>query len=124
MNLAHCYKWHMNAPLHDWYLRQWLESTHTTQAALCRATGWDKRKASFLVNGRQPYSRGDVDEAALALNIEPFELLMHPEDAFALRRMRRDAIHIAAERRNPWRGFDADTPDDEKGSAPRKRGTG
>lgn len=96
----------MADPSPDWFLEAWLSATATTQAALCRRTGWDKRKASFLVNGRQEYRRTEINEAALALNVEPFELLMHPDDAMALRRMRRDALHIAAEKNTPWKHFE------------------
>lgn len=88
---------------HDWYLRHWLATLHTSQADLERMTGWDKRKASFLVSGKQPYKRETVNEAANALNIEPFELLMHPDDAFALRRLRDSALRIAAENRTTFR---------------------
>lgn len=88
---------------HDWYLRHWLETLHTSQADLERVTGWDKRKTSFLVSGKQPYKRETVNQAAFALNIEPFELLMHPDDAFALRRLRDTALRIAAEKRIPFR---------------------
>lgn len=74
----------MAAPDHDWYLPQWLQTLRMKNADLERATGWDKRKASHLVNGHQPYKRDTLNEAARALKIAPFELLMHPEDAFAL----------------------------------------
>lgn len=93
---------------HDWYLRHWLETLHTSQADLERMTGWDKRKASFLVSGKQPYKRETVNQAATALNIEPFELLMHPDDAFALRRLRDSALRIAAENRIPFRNAPTD----------------
>ncbi|MGA9220026.1 MAG: helix-turn-helix transcriptional regulator [Pseudomonas graminis] len=91
------------AARHDWYLRQWLATLRTTQADLERRTGWDKRKASHLVTGKQPYKRETVNEAALALNVEPFELLMHPDDAFALRQLREAGLRIAAEPRDPFR---------------------
>ena len=91
-------------PANDWFLRQWVETLETTQAELERQTGWDKRKASHLMNGKQPYKRDTVNEAAVALSIEPFELLMHPDDAFALRRLRENAIRIAADNRDPFKG--------------------
>lgn len=97
----------MAAPAHDWYLRQWLASTGTTQAALARRTGWDRRKTSFLVNGHQEYRRQDVNDAALALNCEPFEILMHPSDAMAMRQVRR-AIALVADREESY----APKPDD------------
>lgn len=94
----------MASPQPDWFLRQWLDSLHITQAEFERLTGWDKRKVSFLVTGKQPYKRDELNEAARALHLDPFELLLHPEDAFALRRMRESAIRIAAETRQPWHG--------------------
>lgn len=75
------------------------------QAQLCLATGWDKRKASELVNGKQRYNRDTVNEAAAALNIAPFELLLSPADAMALRRLRDTALAIAAE---PTHAYDAE----------------
>lgn len=110
----------MASPDHDWYLAQWLVSLQMKQADLERTTGWDKRKASHLVNGKQPYKRDTVNEAARALHIEPFELLMHPDDAFALRRMRDGAIRIAAEKTTPWRGFPAED-DGSTGDKPDRR---
>ena len=105
--------------MNDWFLRQWLENTDTSQAQLGRLTGWDKRKTSFLVNNKQPYGRQDVNEVAGALHIEPFELLMHPEDAYALRRMRDGAIRIAAETRTPWQGIEPEKDDSNR----RRRGS-
>ncbi|HKT85612.1 MAG TPA: helix-turn-helix transcriptional regulator [Novosphingobium sp.] len=104
----------MASAAHDWYLRQWVETLHTSQAELERRTGWDKRKASHLMNGKQPYKRDTVNEAATALNIEPFELLMHPQDAFALRRLRENAIRIAAESHSPFREAPPVSESDQK----------
>lgn len=42
--------------------------------------------ASLLYNNKQDYSPKLVNEAAVALNVEPFETLMEPELAMALRR--------------------------------------
>lgn len=95
-------------PNHDWFLRQWLDTLDKSQADLERLTGWDKRKASHLVNGKQPYKRDTVNEASKALNIAPFELLMHPDDAFALHRLREDVIRIAAETKTPFSPMPSD----------------
>lgn len=92
-----------DAPRHDWYLRDWLKTLRVKQARLMELTAWDKRKASELVNGKQRYNRDIVNEAALALNLAPFELLMHPEDAMALRALRKDALRIAAEQQRTYR---------------------
>ena len=90
---------------HDWYLPEWLATVHMRQARLCELTGSDKRKASELVGGKQRYNRDTVNEAAAALNIAPFELLLSPADAMALRRLRDTALAIAAE---PTHAYDAE----------------
>lgn len=99
-------------PFHDWYLADWLETLRIKQADLSRLTDWDKRKTSFLVSGKQPYKREDVNDAAFALNVQPFELLMPPEQAMALRRLRDSAITIAAESRS---SYQAEADDDWRG---------
>lgn len=85
------------APEHDWFLRDWLKSLGMKQADLIRALGWSKAKASDVVAGEQRYTRDMVNEVAAILNVRPFELLMHPSDAFSIRRMREDALRVAAE---------------------------
>lgn len=64
------------------------------QAEMIRRTGWSKATASQLYNNKQDYSPKLVNEAAQALNVESFELLMKPERAMALRRQRDAAIQI------------------------------
>lgn len=73
----------------DWYLNEWLAATKTTQAELGRRTDYPKAKVSDLVNGKQRYNRDILNDVANALNVYPFELLMHPADAMAQRRMKR-----------------------------------
>lgn len=89
-------------PHHDWYLAEWLDTLQMKQADLVRLTDWDKRKASFLVSGKQPYKREDVNEAAFALNVQPFELLMPPDRAMALRQLYASSLTIAAETKSPY----------------------
>lgn len=92
---------------HDWYLGDWLATMRLKQARLCELTGWDKRKASDLVTGKQRYNRDTLNEAAAALNIAPFEMLLHPADAMAMRRVRDSARLIAAE---PAMAYSAEPP--------------
>lgn len=99
----------MAEPFHDWFLEAWLKATGLTQARLSLRTGWDKRKTSFLVNGRQEYRRQDVNDAAAALNIEPFELMLHPQDAMELRQLRHQ-IARAAEKRLEYRSTEEQYP--------------
>ena len=98
----------------DWFLRDWLAATDTSQADLVRATDYPKAKVSDLVGGKQRYNRDIVNDVSRALNIEPFELLMHPEDAMAMRRMRQAAETIV---RVPFGGIATDHPD-EQGEQP------
>jgi len=100
-------------PFHDWYLAEWLETLRLKQADLSRLTDWDKRKVSHLVSGKQPYRRDEVNEAAFALNIQPFELLMPPERAMALRKVYSSSLTIAAETQSP---YVAETPSEPIGS--------
>ena len=86
-----------STPAFDWYIAAWLASLGMTQSELQRRAGWSKRKASNLVSGAQPFNRHSLNEAARATNLFPYELLMHPEEANAIRRMRASAVAIAAE---------------------------
>lgn len=79
----------------NWYLREWMELLGKTQADMCRLCDWSKATASQLYNNKQDYSPKIVREAAAALNVEPFELLMKPERAMALRRQREAALVLA-----------------------------
>ena len=71
----------------DWYLSDWLKTLQVTQAELVRRTDYPKAKVSDLVTGKQRYNRDILNDVSKALNIYPYELLMHPEDAMAQRRM-------------------------------------
>lgn len=93
----------MQRPDHDWFFPQWLDTLRLKQARIVELTGWSKGKVSKLYNGEASYNRAIVNEAAWALNIQPYELLMHPEDAMALRRLRQSAITIAAEKISDYR---------------------
>lgn len=72
----------------DWYLADWLKSLQVSQAELGRLTDYPKAKVSDLVTGKQRYNRDILNDISSALHIKPHELLMHPEDAMAVRRMR------------------------------------
>lgn len=89
-----------------WYLADWLAAKNMSQADLCRATGFPKAKVSELVNGKSRYNRDVVNTIAKALEIYPHELLMHPADANALKRLRQTAMSIAAENMEKRSGTD------------------
>jgi transcriptional regulator with XRE-family HTH domain len=78
----------------NWYLREWMDTLGVNQAEMIRRTDWSKATASQLYNNKQDYSPKIVNEAAKALNLEPFELLMKPERAMAYRRQRQAAFTI------------------------------
>lgn len=86
----------MAAPHHDWFLKEWLRYYGKKQADMVRDLDWNKAKVSLTASGKQAYDRDDVNQASAYLNIQPYELLMHPDDAMALRRLKRDAARIAA----------------------------
>lgn len=79
----------------NWYLREWMDMLGVKQSEMIRRTDWSKASMSQLYNSKQDYSPKIVNEAAAALNVEPFELLMKPERAMALRRQREAALVLA-----------------------------
>jgi len=82
-----------NAP--DWFLPAWMDHLHVNQASLARMTGWSIATTNDIYHGRTEYYRGIMNTAATALNIHPFELLMHPDDAMAMRQFRHQALRVA-----------------------------
>jgi len=81
----------------DWYFTDWMQHLGKRQVDLVRELGWTRRKASEVYNGDQQYKRDVVNEIALWMKIEPFELLMPPSRALALRRFQNMAVAIAAD---------------------------
>ena len=82
----------------NWYLREWMDMVFPQergrQAKMSELTGWPKATTSQLYNNIQDYSPKLVNEAAAALKTEPWELLMPPERAMAIRRIRSTAEEI------------------------------
>ena len=93
-------RWHTpgmsNVPQHDWYIREWMETCKLKQADLMRLLEWPRAKASDVVTGKQRYNRDLVNEISLIMNCRPYELLMPPADAMALRRLKDDIVTLAA----------------------------
>jgi hypothetical protein len=81
----------------DWFLRDWLAHFNKRQSSLVNELGWDKATANFLYHSKQPYRRDHINDVSRWLGIEPFELLLPPRRALALRRLRETAFQIAAE---------------------------
>jgi hypothetical protein len=86
----------------DWYLKDWLRHFGKRQASLSNELGWTKGRAHYVWHGEHPYRREVVNEIARWLKIEPFELLMPPDRALALRRLRQHAAAIVAEEAAPF----------------------
>jgi plasmid maintenance system antidote protein VapI len=84
----------MGAPRHDWYLKEWLLACRKKQADVVRDLGWNKAKISLMVHGKQAYTREEVNELAAYLQIDPHELLMHPDRAHRIRRLQDDMIRL------------------------------
>lgn len=76
------------APGTDWYLPEWMDTLRITQAQVCRETGWSKATVNDIYHGKTAYYRQIVNDLARALRIEPFELLLPPEEAMQIRRLR------------------------------------
>jgi len=78
----------------NWFIREWMDYFGHRQTDMQRMCGWSKATASQIYNGLQDYSPKLVNEASVALHLEPFELLMTPDQAMAYRRLREDAFRI------------------------------
>lgn len=78
----------------NWFLREWMGTLDVSQAALVEKTGLTKTAISLLYNDRQDYTPAIIQDVAEALNIAPYELLMHPENAMAIRSFRQDAFRV------------------------------
>jgi hypothetical protein len=85
----------MATPAHDWYLREWLRTLHKRQVDIEKDLDWNKAKVSLMVRGEQQYTRDAVNELADYLNLRPYELLMHPDEAMGLRRARAEMMRLA-----------------------------
>lgn len=102
------YPLQMAHPMHDWYLKEWLRCLNKRQADLVRDLDMNKAKVSLTASGKQPYTRDDVNLLADYLNLRPYELLMHPDEAMTLRRLRADMIRLAHESEIPDEPLAAD----------------
>lgn len=78
----------------SWFIKEWMDALGVRQRDMVERCDWSKATASQIYNGVQDYSPKIVQEASLALNVEPFELLMHPDRAMALRKLRASAEEI------------------------------
>lgn len=95
----------------DWYLQDWMRHCGKRQAALVNELGWTKGRAHGTWHGEFPYRRDTVNELARWLEIEPFELLLPPSRALALRRLKDTAAAIVADQTRTY--------DDRPGGGPK-----
>ena len=79
----------------DWHLQEWMRHLGKRQADLVRELGWAKGRANKFYHGQHPYRREIVNELARWLEIAPYELLMAPDEALMLRRLREAALEVA-----------------------------
>lgn len=98
------------APRYDWYLVQWCELFGKKQSDLVASLDWNVSKASLFWKGAQRYHRDDVNDVAEFLGIHPYELLMHPDEANAIKRLRVSARQIAAAEAAPDRPLPKSEP--------------
>lgn len=80
----------------NWYLKEWMDHLGKRQSSLVSELGWLKGRASKFYHGQHSYRREIVNELAAWLGIAPYELLMPPADALAIRRLRETAAEIVA----------------------------
>ena len=73
---------------HVWFLQEWFATQGLKQRDLVTKLDWLPAKANKIWHGIQPFRREELVEVASLLNIAPHELLMAPEDAMSIRRLR------------------------------------
>lgn len=82
----------------NWFLPEWMAARgiegRGSQAKMMELTGWSRATMSQLYNGKQDYSPAILNAAAKALSAEPFELLIPPSRAMAIRRALASAEEI------------------------------
>lgn len=80
---------------HDWYLREWFATLGLKQRDLVTKLDYQPAAAHALWHSVQRYRRDHIAEISGLLNIQPYELLMPPEEAMALRRLRTVIAEVA-----------------------------
>lgn len=78
----------------DWYLPEWMSTIGISQADLARDCGWNNSTMHGIYHGRTAYYREIVNLIADKLKIRPYELLMHPDEANAMRQLRKEALKV------------------------------
>lgn len=73
---------------HDWYLREWFATMGMKQRDLVTKLDYQPALAHALWHSIQRYRRDHIEQISALLNIQPYELLMPPEEAMAMRRLK------------------------------------
>lgn len=68
------------------------------QTHLQSELGWSNGNANALFHGKTRYHQDTLAQAAAWLEIEPYEMLMHPTVALSMRRLRQSAEAIVSDR--------------------------
>jgi len=98
-------------PANDWFIRDWMHTLGVTQSKLSDLTGWSKATVNDIYHGRTSYYRQILNDLAFALNLQPWELLMHPDDAMAIRQLTA-AVRVVEKSKN-LRAPETDAPEPE-----------
>ena len=69
----------------DWFLKEWMADAGLRPIDLARKLDMPKQTFNGIYNGPTGYYRDIVNPIAAALGIEPYELLMPPAKARAIR---------------------------------------
>ena len=101
-------------PAPDWYLKEWLESCGRPPKWLEDETGWTHRITSQLINRKTRWNRDHLRVVAKLLHLHVWELLMHPDEAMHIRRLRtavddEHRLRAVADVRREWKGAPKET---------------
>ncbi len=91
----------MSRAQRDWFLADWAKALGKRQVDFVNDLNWNKARASLLWNGKQGYTREIINEVAQYLGLRPYELLLPPAEAMAIRGMRDAALQIAGDMMPP-----------------------
>lgn len=80
---------------HDWYLREWFATMGMKQRDLVTKLDYQPALAHALWHSVQRYRRDHIEQISALLNIQPYELLMPPEEAMAMRRLKSAIAEVA-----------------------------
>ncbi len=82
------------------FVQEWMKSAELIQADMIKRLGYSKAKAFAVWHGDQRLNEDILEEIAALVNARPYEILLHPDQAYRLRRLEAvvaDAIRPVAE---------------------------